>query len=204
MMVIMPFDDEISPDGVTVCPYRPTWHTEAIELAGRLREAVPAAVAVEHIGSTSIPGMAAKDCLDMMIVVGDLHGSRAEPLLTSLGYRRRPEPWNNLEEADGTTWPKLVFAPLPGGRSTNIHVRTVGSATARVALLFRDHLRANPARTTWWSELKIEASRVAKDLAGYGRIKFPAWCLLMDLAEAWAAESGWEPPTYDGPAADRS
>ena len=43
-----------------------------------LRAAVPASLAVEHIGSTAVPGMAAKDCLDMMIVVDDLSHTAAD------------------------------------------------------------------------------------------------------------------------------
>ncbi len=192
----MPFDDEISPAGVTVHAYRPEWVAEAAGLAEALAEAVPRAVAIEHIGSTSIPGMAAKDCLDMMIVVRDFEDSEVERNLVRLGYRRRPEPWNNLEPAEGREWPKMVFAPPVGGRSRNLHVRLEGSGTARVALLFRDHLRAHPTRTGWWSELKIAAASGAADLAAYGRVKYPAWCLLMELAESWARETGWRPPRY--------
>ena len=76
----MPFDDEIFEDGVTVVAYRRGWAVEAAELTGQLRDVVPEALAVEHIGSTSVPGMAAKDCLDVMIVVDDLVDSRVEEM----------------------------------------------------------------------------------------------------------------------------
>lgn len=199
----MPFDDEISPTGVSIHPYRPEWATQAAVLAGELSEAVTSAVTVEHIGSTSIPGMAAKDCLDMMIVVDDLVSCGAEPALTAIGYRRRPEPWNNAESADGRDWPKMVFAPPVGGRSRNVHVRSVDSASARLALLFRDHLRANPARAASWSELKTRAAELAPDLAAYGQLKHPAWLLLMDLAENWARDTDWRVTPVEGPAHDQ-
>lgn len=192
----VPFDDEVSTDGVKVIAYRHEWADEATALAHELRAAVPKALGIEHIGSTSVPGMAAKDCLDMMIIVEDLQASQAEPRLTGLGYRRRPEPWNNLEPVNGEAWPKMVFAAPAGDRAVNIHIRTADSATARIALLFRDHLRANDARAAWWSELKVAAADATADLAGYGRIKYPAWRLLMELAEAWAADTRWEPPAY--------
>jgi len=192
----MPFDDEISPTGVTVHPYRSEWAAAAAALAELLAAAVPSALAVEHIGSTAVPGMAAKDCLDLMIVVRDFEASEVEPNLVRLGYRRRPEPWNNTEPAEGEDWPKLVFAPPIGGRSCNLHVRLAGSGPTRVALLFRDHLRAQPRRTEWWSQLKTAAAGEAADLAAYGRIKYPAWCLLMELAESWAREIDWQPPRY--------
>lgn len=189
----MPFPDELSPAGVRVHPYNPAWPVEAATLGAELAALVPAAHAVEHIGSTAICGMAAKDCLDMMILVEDLNESNADHALTAAGYRRRPEPWNNLEPANGRHWPKLVFAPPIGARSCNIHVRTITSDTARVALLFRDHFRANPIRTQWWSELKTRAAQHTSNLQDYGQIKYPAWHLLMDLAEAWAYATGWTP-----------
>lgn len=189
----MPFDDELHPGGVTVHPYDAQWPAEATALAQVLTTLVPGARAVEHIGSTAVPGMAAKDCLDMMLIVDDLKDSGADPALTAAGYRRRPEPWNNVEEAVDRQWPKLVFAPPPGSRPCNIHIRLRGSGTARLALLFRDHLRANPARTQWWSELKVAAARHTSSLAEYGQLKLPAWRLLMELAESWARDTGWEP-----------
>jgi dephospho-CoA kinase len=83
-----------------------------------------------------------------------------------------------------------------GARLCNIHVRAWSSASARLALLFRDHLRAQPQRTAWWSELKIAAAGSTSDPGSYGRIKYPAWCLLMELAEVWARDTGWAPPHY--------
>lgn len=180
----VPFEDEISPHGVTVVAYRPEWAQEAAQLADELRGNVHTSLAIEHIGSTAVPGMAAKDCLDLMIVVDDLATAGVEQRLAPQGYRRRPEPWNNLESAGGGAWPKQVFAPPVGARLCNLHVRTAGSETSRLALLFRDHLRAHSQRTAWWSQLKTVAAAAAPDLATYGRMKHPAWCLLMEHAEA--------------------
>ncbi|WP_193107488.1 GrpB family protein [Brachybacterium sp. FME24] len=194
----MPFDDEVTDDGVQVHKYRACWEAEGAALAHALSALVPTAAAVEHIGSTSIPGMAAKDCLDMMILVHDLGSSGAAQTLASAGYRRRPEPWNNVEEAYGRDWPKMVFAPPVGDRAVNIHVRVTPSGTERLSLLFRDHLRARPDRANEWALFKMKAAESATDLAAYGQIKAPAWRLLMQLAEAWATEAGWAPRSYSG------
>lgn len=179
-----------------VHPYRQEWAAEGEALAHSLLVATSQVLAVEHIGSTAVPGLAAKDCLDMMLVVQDLDTAGVESELERIGYRRRAEPWNNVEPAAGKNWPKMTFAPPVGGRAQNIHVRTADSATARVALLFRDHLREHPQRTAWWAALKVQVARVTDDLDGYGQIKHPAWCLLMDLAEMWAEDTGWRPPRY--------
>lgn len=189
----MPFPDELHLVQVEVVAYRPEWVSEAAEVSARLRLAVPMALAVEHIGSTSVSGMWAKDCLDLMVVVNDLATTDAEQRLVDLGFRRRPEPWNNDEPADGRLWPKMVFAPPVGGRRVNVHVRAVDSGPTRVALLFRDFLRSSAEHTETWSSLKRAAAAASGDLAVYGGIKAPAWLLLMELAERWAADEGWVP-----------
>jgi GrpB-like predicted nucleotidyltransferase (UPF0157 family) len=69
---------------VEVVPYRAAWADEGALLAARLRELLPGAVGVQHIGSTAVPGLAAKDRMDMMVQV---HGPRTEPFRS----RRRRE-----------------------------------------------------------------------------------------------------------------
>ena len=192
----MPFADEISDDGVQMHAHRASWAAEGAALASALSELVSTAAAVEHIGSTSIPGMAAKDCLDMMILVHDLGDSDAAQTLGSAGYRRRPEPWNNVEQAYGRDWPKMVFAPPVGTRTVNLHVRVTPSGPECLSLLFRDHLRARPDRAADWALFKVEAAESTTDLAAYGQLKAPAWRLLMQLAEAWATETEWAPRNY--------
>jgi GrpB-like predicted nucleotidyltransferase (UPF0157 family) len=194
----MPFPDELHLVQVEVQPYREQWAAEGAAFAAQLREFLPGAVSVEHIGSTSIPGMAAKDCLDMMVLVEDIAGTDAKRRLVAAGYRRRPEPWNNHESADGRSWPKMVFAPPVGGRQVNIHIRVAGTPTARLALLFRDYLRANSEHAQTWSSFKLAAATACSDLAVYGAIKAPAWRLLMELAEHWAAQAGWQPRISSG------
>ncbi|MFD2793898.1 GrpB family protein [Promicromonospora vindobonensis] len=200
----MPFDDEVSDDGVQVHTYRESWAADGAALAGALNELVPTAAAVEHIGSTSIPGMAAKDCLDMMVLVHDLGDGGVAQALGSAGYRRRPEPWNNVEQAYGRDWPKLVFAPPIGARTVNLHVRVTPSGPERLSLLFRDHLRARPDRAAEWALFKLKAAESATDLAAYGQLKAPAWRLLMQLAEAWATETEWAPRSYSARPANPS
>ena len=129
----MPFTDELDPGGVVVLPYQPSWAIEGAELVARLEGLVPEAVAVEHIGSTSIPGMAAKPCIDLMVLVADPDASVAAPTLSRAGYRRRPEPWNTHEWADGRDWPKIVFAAPLGEPRCNIHLRPDGAASTRLA-----------------------------------------------------------------------
>ncbi|MFD0067728.1 GrpB family protein [Streptomyces sp. NPDC056690] len=64
----MPFPDEIGP--VMVLDHRPQWPPEFEQLAGQLRAAMGGvALDIDHVGSTAVPGLAAKDCIDVQIRV---------------------------------------------------------------------------------------------------------------------------------------
>ena len=188
----MPFPDEASASGVEVVAYDAAWATEGAELAASLHALLPHAVAVDHIGSTSVPGLAAKDVLDVMIRVRALD-DEVPRILGEAGYRQRPEEWNRLETSYGVTHRKQVFAPPVGGRRLNVHVREDGALNARYALLFRDHLRAVPEVADAWGRFKLRLAQEVTDLAAYGQVKAPAQEILIRGAEAWAAETGWTP-----------
>lgn len=188
----VPFPDEAFADRVHVVDYQDRWLREGLELVESLRDLVPEAVSIDHIGSTAVPGLAAKDCLDAMIRVPSLAGADLVRLARA-GYRERPEHWNREEALDGRRWPKRVFAPPAGGRSVNVHVREHGSATARYALLFRDFLRADAEARQTWARFKVRLAETATDLYSYGQIKATAQPLLMTLAEEWAVATAWRP-----------
>jgi GrpB-like predicted nucleotidyltransferase (UPF0157 family) len=139
----VPFPDE-QVRGLAIVAYDPGWPREFRALAARLQTAFESlAQSIDHIGSTAIPGLAAKDCIDIQIRVDDLNENTIAPALDTIGFRLRPEPWNRVEVTAGTLWPKLVFAPPIGERASNVHVRETASANARRNLLFRDFLRAD-------------------------------------------------------------
>lgn len=186
----MPFPDEKSSHSVEVVPHRPQWAAEGREIAAALARLLPDALAVDHIGSTAVPGLPAKNCIDHMVRVDSLPATDLRTL-TSAGYRERPEEWNRIEALGGSAFPKWVFAPPVGGRSMNIHVREAGVPTARYSLLFRDFLRSNDDHRDTWGRLKTRLAEEDLDIYAYGQVKAAAQPLLMALAEQWAAETGW-------------
>lgn len=188
----MPFPDEPLGQRVEVVPYRSAWLSEGALLVAQLRELLPEAVSIEHIGSTAVPGMAAKDCLDLMVQVTDLENCGVATALERHGYRRRPEPWNQQENSFGVTCRKQVFAPAPGGRPCNIHVRQQGGLNVRYALLFRDYLAADADAARSWGRFKIRLAETVTDLADYGQIKAAAQEILMQSAERWARDERWQ------------
>jgi predicted RNase H-like nuclease/GrpB-like predicted nucleotidyltransferase (UPF0157 family) len=196
-----PFPDEAFARRVEVSAPRESWADEGAEYVEYLRGLLPSAVAVDHIGSTSVPGLPAKDCLDLMVQVADLDDDTLAKALDGSGFRQRPEPWNHAEVTDGVSHPKLVFAPPEGGRRVNIHVRVAGGRNVRYALLFRDFLRADAAARDSWGDFKTRLAETVTDLADYGQIKASAQPLLMARAEQWVVATGWSlaGPPYDGP-----
>lgn len=189
----MPFPDEAAP--VAVLDHQPQWAVDFERLAGVLRGALGAhALAVDHVGSTSVPGLAAKDCVDVQVRVGAVDADRQTALLAAIGFRRRPEPWNRTEVAGGQECRKLVFAPPVGARRCNVHLREAGGPNVRFALLFRDYLRADDTARRSWGAFKRRLAQSVPDLADYGQIKAPATEVLMGAAERWAAETGWRVP----------
>ena len=174
-------------------PYRAAWAGEGARLAAQLRGLLPGAVSVQYIGSTSVPGLAAKDCIDLMVQVHGLSRCGAAAVLERHGYRRRLEPWNLQEISFGVTYPKQVFAPAPGGRPCNVHVREHGGLNVRYALLFRDYLTADAQAARAWSQFKIRLAQSVTELTDYGQIKASAQEILIQSAERWARDQSWHP-----------
>jgi GrpB-like predicted nucleotidyltransferase (UPF0157 family) len=191
-LLLVPFPDEKFAQDVELLPYQSKWANEGVALRAKLEQMLPGARAIDHIGSTSVPGLPAKDCLDLMVRVESLPDMDLSPL-TQAGYRERPEEWNRTEALGTTTHPKRVFAPPVGGRSVNIHVREAHSDTARYALLFRDFLKANDRHRDTWGRFKVRLVQERPDIYTYGQMKATVQPLLMALAERWAAEEGWQP-----------
>jgi dephospho-CoA kinase len=189
----MPFPDEAR--RVSVVAWRPEWPAEFERLADRLREALgEAPTAIDHVGSTAVPGLPAKDCIDVQVRVPSIRESHDTALFAAIGFRPRPERWNRVEVSGGVPCRKLVFAPPAGARASNVHVRESAGPNVRYALLFRDYLRADERARRAWGTFKRRLALRVPDLLDYGRVKGPATDVLMAAAERWAADVGWTTP----------
>jgi GrpB-like predicted nucleotidyltransferase (UPF0157 family) len=187
---------------VVVVAYRPSWPGAFAAWAEPIREALgPRAVDVEHIGSTSVPGLSAKDVIDVQVLVRSLDPvGPIDAAFDGLGYVRSNEPWNRRDPVppgwDGplAACDKLVFrSPGDVAPPANVHVRAVGSPAARQAQLFRDYLRADDEARATWGRFKTEVAARVRHLAAYGQVKAPATELLLVQAERWALDTGWTP-----------
>ena len=196
----MPFPDELA-RGLTVIAYDHRWPGDFAILAGRIQGVLgPMAVQVSHVGSTAVPGLAAKDCIDVQVEVRALDEDLVAGCFGKLGFRLRPEPWNRVEPTPVGPCPKLVFAPAPGERASNVHVVQAAGEAARRKLLFRDFLRAHDAARDAWSDFKQRLAVMAADIYQYGQAKDGPTQILMIAAESWALQIQWAPPSATSPA----
>jgi GrpB-like predicted nucleotidyltransferase (UPF0157 family) len=182
---------------ITIVPYQTTWPQEFLALGEILRQALgELALRIDHIGSTSVPGLAAKDVIDIQVTVANLDPA-VEEALNRAGYTRLEHltqdhlPPGSVGPADD--WLKWVFKPPATQRPTHLHVRLAGRANQRYALLFRDYLRADPAAAQTYAQVKKALARYhPHDIDAYYEIKDPVCDLIIGGAERWAAATRWE------------
>ena len=169
----------------------PGWPARFAGLAAPLRAALGAvALRIDHIGSTAVPGLAAKPVIDLQISVAAL-----DPLdpfrdpLTGLGYVHR---------ADNPERTKRYFREPPGTARTHVHVRRAGSFSEQFPLLFRDYLRRHPAAAGEYAAAKRRlAARFPHDGRAYTDAKADVVWSIMHRADDWAQRTGWEPGPGD-------
>ncbi|MCG2622031.1 dephospho-CoA kinase [Arthrobacter sp. I2-34] len=184
--------------------YRPDWADHARRLAARLQQADGRILAVDHIGSTAVPGMPAKDVIDLQVTVTSLaEADGLESALAAAGFPRRPGAWQDApksSEPDPARWEKRLHGNADPGRPANIHVRAAGSPGWRQALAFRDWLRADPdTAAAYLAEKRRVAALHAGDNAcgSYARDKAGWFNGFADpRLEEWIGASGWMPPQY--------
>jgi GrpB-like predicted nucleotidyltransferase (UPF0157 family) len=186
---------------VEIIPYQSRWPAEFEEIARRLRQGLGSlAVRIDHIGSTSVPELAAKDVIDIQITVNALDNQIAAAM-AALGYTRPETPYRDHTtpgfHGPDSEWEKFFFLAPSGQRRTNTHMRVLGRANQRYALLFRDYLRTHPATAQAYAQLKRRLAEHLADPDQYPMVKDPAVDLIYFAAEDWAAATGWRPGPPD-------
>lgn len=133
-----------------IVPYDATWPDAFAAEAVRIRDALgPIALRIDHNGSTSIPGLAAKPIIDIQVSVNSLRPieSYGEPL-RSLGYL-------HVAHADDSFCP-FFHRPARWPHTHHVHVVEAGGAEERRTLAFRDYLRDHPDHARQYEQLKID------------------------------------------------
>lgn len=145
------------------------------------------ALAIEHVGSTAVPGLAAKPILDLDVVIrttADL--PVAIERLARLGY---------VHEGDKGLPGRAAFAWPSHAARHHLYVCALGSAAYRQHLLFRDYLRTHPEAVAAYAALKRRLAaqyRTRRD--AYTDAKGPFVRAAMARAKEWARMTGWAVP----------
>ena len=150
---------------ITVLPYDPQWaddfRQQAASLQGALSEEV---VAIHHIGSTAVPGLAAKPVIDMLLAVRDLNVlDRFNCAFEQLSYQPRGE--NGIAG-------RRYFTKGGVRRTHHLHAFVTGSEHIIRHLAFRDYLRRHAKVMAEYAQLKYQAAEVCGgDAAAYSQSK---------------------------------
>jgi GrpB-like predicted nucleotidyltransferase (UPF0157 family) len=152
-------------DPIEVVDYDPAWRQRFCEIRARLVVALgDVALAVEHVGSTAVPGLPAKPIVDVDVVVATDHDvSAAAERLGTLGYVQRGDLGIPGREA---------FTAPGGGSPHHLYVVVAESDALASHLEFRNRLRADRGLARAYGDLKIDlARRFRDDRAAYTEAK---------------------------------
>ena len=189
---------------IEIVSYQARWPSEFQQLGSALRLALgPLALRIDHIGSTSVPGLGAKDVIDVQVTVAAL--SPEEPLraaLVAAGYPLHPGLLQDHRPAGDqqpdADWQKRYCPELPEGQRVHIHIRAGGAANQQYALLFRDFLRSDPPAAGSYDRIKRALARLhPDDDDAYYAVKDPVCDLIMAAAKRWATATDWKPSPSD-------
>lgn len=149
---------------IHLAPYDPTWPAQYAREEAKIRAALgDRALLVEHVGSTSIPGISAKPLIDILLAVANSANEDSYvSALTQQGYRlhlREPD-WHEHRVVKGN-------APV-----VNMHVFTIGSSEITRMLAFRDRCRAVPEERDLYQRTKQElVARTWRHIQHYANAK---------------------------------
>ena len=145
---------------LVLADYDPAWADEYREHEQRIRQALGPFTRVEHIGSTAVPGLAAKPIIDVLVLVADITAEEdyLEPLVAA-GYQLRVrEPGH-----------RMVRTP---GRDVHVHILEATDPAADDYLVLRDRLRIDEADRQLYADTKRDlTTREWPDMNAYAEAK---------------------------------
>lgn len=183
---------------IVITPYKPEWIDRFRKEATKLRNILAnTVVRIDHIGSTSVANLAAKDIIDIQITLNSIDD--ADQFISRMreaGYRQRGDIRYDylIGERDKSQLRKLYFREAEGSARTHIHVRQQGLPNQEFPLLFRDYLVANePVRIGYELIKKRLANIYPESINGYLYIKVPVMGIIYQGAKMWAENTNWKP-----------
>ena len=163
-------------------PYNSDWPLLASSIAEKLNVLGPCLVTVHHIGSTSVPGLAAKPIIDLMPLVTDLPSlDRVRKRVEAIGYQ-----WHGAYGISGRRY--CTLSDETGSRIAQLHFFSFKSPHVARHLAFRNYLRAYPdVRDAYEAEKRRARELYPNDSHGYSDEKAPWIEKILKIAVAWFA-----------------
>ncbi|HEY8532454.1 MAG TPA: dephospho-CoA kinase [Micromonospora sp.] len=166
----------------------PRWPADFARVAARIRAAVGDQWRIDHIGATAVPGLPARDIIDIQLAVASV--AEADALadrLAQAGFPRCPDsaPSTGLSPERA----ERRHASADPGRPVDLRLRVAESPEWRFALLVRDFLRADASARADYLAIRQDVS----PLEAYAERKRRWFMEIRPRAERWAAETGWRP-----------
>lgn len=187
-----------APMSPMIARYDPTWPAQAERALARIRMVVgERAVRADHIGSTSVPGLPAKNILDLQLTVSTLDAADVlSEGLSDAGFPRAEGDWFDDAHGEEGAWAKRFHFGGDPRRPVNLHVRSRETPAWRLALLFPEWLRQNPDERDAYADVKnAMAAKHAEDgtVEKYTDEKQVWVDAAFARANAWAGSAGWTP-----------
>jgi dephospho-CoA kinase len=172
----------------------PTWSTQARRLIARLERMLGDAVLrIDHIGSTSVAGLPAKNLIDIQVVVPGLDVADAAAVhARDAGFVRVPGRWTGPDRG-GMQFEEVVLVDADPGRPVNVNLRSVGDPVWPETLLFRDWLNADAVNRDRYLAFKRRLVATTHDVDEYSSAKLSWIGEALDAALLWAQDAGWQP-----------
>jgi len=165
---------------IIVVPYDPEWPLQYEEEKARILAAIaPYVVCMEHMGSTAIPGLAAKPVIDILIGVRSLADAPFFlPPLASLGYEY-------IQKHEVIFPERRYLHRLVNGQHTHhLHMVEPDSNFFKVQIAFRDYLRHHPKARDQYAALKLDlAQKFHHDREAYTNAKSDFILSILELAD---------------------
>ncbi len=198
---ILPFARNLTARQVVRLPVRlvpadPTWAEQAQRIYNRLKATCGAkAVRIDHIGSTAVPGLDAKDVIDIQVTVESLGvADELADACLSAGYPRIEHIAGDTALTDDPTlWQKRIHASADPGRPAFVQLRVDGWPGQQFALLFPAWLAANPAVRSEYVAVKREVAAAHSSVGDYADAIQPWFHGAYRRAWEWADAVGWRP-----------
>lgn len=172
-------------------PHNLAWAADAQRIVNRIKAAAGGKVLrVDHVGSTSVDGLDAKDVVDIQATVASIEDAdEIAGALAAVGFPRVSDVDSDVAHDDSGRWGKRLHGAADPGRPANIHLRVDGWANQRFALLFPVWLAAHPEVRDEYLQVK----RAALSAPDYAEAKEPWFAEVYPKALAWAEATGWRP-----------